>query len=257
MINIENKSIAIPFNFDEIKGIFTGYASVFNQVDLVKDTILKGAYDDEIKTWKEGKAIPINSEHNKKMVFADNLLEAQVDDNGLKVQFQFSEEAKKKYPEEYKSAVLDAQNGKLFMSIGFEVTESHLLDLGLERKEVKKQGMPDKIRKLSLDHIAITNNPVDRKAEMLEVKSLDVNFNESLREIDGKVSAKRFLKENKSLLSNTNAENFVNHIFSLAEGISKKLEASVEPQREEAPAIESKSDDLDSILEQVALKIKS
>lgn len=255
-MNLEKKSNIIAFDFDEIKGVFKGYASVFNQVDLVKDTVLNGAYDEEIKSWEQGKAIPINFDHNKSILFASNLSEVKSDEIGLLVEWKFSEEAKSLYPEKWQWAVENAKSRNLFMSIGYEVIQSHILDLGLERKSSKKQGMPDKIRKIELDHIAITTNPVDRKAEILEVKSLDVSLNQSLRDIDGKVSAKKFLKENKSLLSNTNIENYIDHIFSLSEGINKKLEASVKPQGEIAPVIEGKSDDFDSILEQVVLKIK-
>jgi len=257
MINLEKKSNIISFGFDEVKGVFNGYASVFNQVDLVKDTILDVSYDEEEKSWEAGKTISINFDHNKSILFASNLSEIKSDEKGLFVEWKFSEEAKSLYPEKWQWAVENAKNGNLFMSIGFEVVESHILDLGLERKSAKKQGMADIIRKIKLDHIAITTNPVDRKAKILEVKSLDVNFNQSLKDINGKVSAKKFLKENKSLLSNTNIENYVDHIFSLSEGINKKLEASVQPQRETAPVIEGKSEDLDSILEQVVLKIKS
>jgi len=54
---LEKKSSNISFGYDEIKGIFTGFASVFNEVDRVGDTVLPNAYDKEIKAWANGAEI--------------------------------------------------------------------------------------------------------------------------------------------------------------------------------------------------------
>lgn len=256
MLNLETKSATISFGFDEVKGIFIGYASVFNEVDRVNDAIKEGAYDEEVKAWAEGKVIPINYEHEKSITLAENLDSMSVDLKGLLVQWTFSEEAKALYPDIFEWAVKAAKGGYLFMSIGYTVLKS---SLGTNRKLLKEKFRKhDDIELLSLDHIAATDNPVDTKAQVLEVKSTDANFSEMMKSVDGKVTAKRFLKENKSALSNTNVENFVNHVFNLAEkGYKKKLETEQKSLCEEiVSASGNKLEDLDSILDQVAIKLK-
>lgn len=169
MTILEQKSLNIPFVFDEVKGIFTGYASAFNAVDRVKDTVIKGAYSEEIKSWQNGKKIPVNFEHDKSYKIADNLSKIEEDAKGLLVEWKFSEEAKSIYPDIWQWAVSKAKSGNLFMSIGFSVIKS---DLGINRKSQKKTLQPDVLRQIELDHIAITDNPVDTKAKILEVKGL-------------------------------------------------------------------------------------
>jgi HK97 family phage prohead protease len=167
---LEFKSLGLKIdNFDEIKGIFTGYASAFNKVDKVKDTIAFGAYDLMMKRWQDGQAIRINFEHDKSLLLADNISAMSVDDYGLLVTFQFSEAAKKLYPDIWQWAVSKAKARTLSMSIGYTVLKS---DLGTQRHALKKKfGEPDTIYSLLLDHIAITDIPVDVNAKILEVKS--------------------------------------------------------------------------------------
>lgn len=249
---LEQKSSNISFGFDAIKGIFTGYASVFNEVDRVKDTVLPSAYDKEIKAWESGKFIPINFEHQKQIILAGNVNKMIKEDKGLLVEWTFSEEAKSLYPQIWQWAVEKAKSGKLFMSIGFESKASLL---GSQRINLKKQNTPDTLMEIELDHIAATNNPVDTKAKVLEVKSMDLNYNSIIKELDGKVSAKRFLKnifkEQKSL-SGTNIENFVDQIFKI-----KEFETEEKSLPKEVPVIVDAPEDLDSLLNEVALKLKN
>lgn len=247
---LENKSTIISFNFDEVKGIFTGYASVFNEVDRVKDTISPNAYDDELKAWKEGKNIPINFEHKKSILLSSNVTRMEVDQKGLLVEWKFSEEAKALYPDVWQWAVSNAKAGKLFMSIGYNVLDSIL---GAERQILKKKSMEaDTIYKLELDHIAATDNPVDTKAQILEVKSQEPNYNSMIKDLSGKIAAKRFLKEYKSELSNTNIENFIDQVFSL----SKESETQEKSLPKEAP-VQGGEIDLDSLLNEVANKLNN
>lgn len=168
---IEFKSIGLEVNsFDEVKGIFAGYTAAFNKIDKVKDTLTDGSFDYAINQWKEGKAIRVNFEHDKKIELAPNLIEFSSDDYGAIVRFQFSQEAKVNYPDIYQWAVSKAKSGTLFLSIGFTVLKS---SLGGMRYEMKKKFLePDTIYSLTLDHIAITDNPVDPSARIFEVKGL-------------------------------------------------------------------------------------
>ena len=378
MIRIENKSLTVPFAFDEVKGIFTGYASVFNEVDRVNDTVAFGAYDKAIRDFTSGKnKIRINFEHDKSKVLAENLTKMSVDEKGLLVEWKFSEEAKVKYPDIWKWAVEKAKANQLFMSIGFYPEKTKLGDMRDKLKD--KYLAADTLYQVGLDHIAITANPVDTKAAILEVKGLrtpeypidlssswdvqeanrrwreytkstespsadyekgfmyveddkkelfggyhfqvvdvvdgkpvinqqavitahaylkgarrgvkilnasqkvralqiiqniydkinvareeagieklpnieiksEMSLNDTILTIDGKVTAKKFLKANKEELSNTNIENFVDHLFRLFSSFEKKEnETSVEKSQCEQSAYvsvgqKSSSDNLD------------
>lgn len=262
MPNLEQKSLEIGFSFDEVKGIFTGYASVYNEVDRINDTILPGAYDNEIKRWSnKEKSIPINFEHEKEIKLAENLNLMVSDEKGLLVEWTFSEEAKKLYPEIWKWAVTLAKRGELYMSIGFKVIES---ELGNTRYTLKNKFLSmDVLKEIILDHIAITDYPVDGKAEIIEVKSKQnseedtLNLNVELKNISGKVAAKKFLKEHKSIISNTNVENFVNHVFDLARSKKEMIEIEKKSQCDKEVSVQrDKTDDFDSILDEVAFKLK-
>lgn len=167
---LEKKSASYSFKFDEVKGIFTGYASVFNEVDRVNDTILNGAYDEEIKSWESGKKVPINFDHQKSIILANNINSMTADSKGLLVEWTFSEEAKSLYPDIWHWAVSKAKSGNLSMSIGFTPLQSMLGD---NRRAMKKNRALDKLSKITLDHIAITDMPVDPKARILEVKGFN------------------------------------------------------------------------------------
>lgn len=379
---IEFKSGLSQQSFDEIKGIFKGYASVFNEVDKVKDTIDPNAYDFAISQFKAGVPIRINFEHDKSIELAANLEDIYTDEKGLMVEWKFSEEAKAKYPDIFRWAVSKAKSGNLFKSIGFTVLKSQL---GSKRYEMKKLGAADRIYSMILDHVAITDNPVDPKAKNLEVKGIrtpkypvylgdswdvqtalkewrefsksteapsdmykngflyvedgredlfgsyhflvvnivdgepvinqqavitayrylqgarqgvkilnsqqkalmldviaklytkinrvrkeegvellnevevksEMNLNDIIDEIDGEVSAKRFLKSYKDSLSNVNVENFVNKVFSFQkteEKSEKEFEASEQPLCENPVSVpETKSSD---VLEDIAKLIK-
>jgi HK97 family phage prohead protease len=168
---VEFKSFGLKVDkFDEVKGIFTGYASAYNKIDRIKDTVIKGAYDDSIEEWKSGSSIPVNFDHDKTINLSPNLLEMKSDENGLLVSFQVSPEAKSLYPDIYQWAVSKAQSQNLFMSVGLYVLKSNL---GGNRRILKEKFVEaDTIYKAKLDHIAVTDNPIDPSARMLEVKSM-------------------------------------------------------------------------------------
>lgn len=259
MFKLEKKSVEIGFNFDEVKGIFTGYASVFNEIDRVNDTVDPEAYNDDIKKWKENnKSIPINFEHEKEINLSSNLIEMATDQKGLLVKWQFSEEAKALYPDIWKWAVEKAKSGELFMSIGYKAAKS---TLGKTRYIMKNKFLThDTLYNIDLDHIAITDNPVDTKAEIIEVKSSQEpeNLNISLKKITGKVAAKKFLKENKNIISNNNVENFVNHLFDIARNKNSMIEVEEKSQCEKTvSASGDKNDDINSLFDEIAIKLNN
>lgn len=73
------------------EGQFTGYASVFGNVDSYGDVVLKGAFADSIKSWSDsGRIMPCLYGHNMTDPFYNigSVTDAVEDDRGLKVTVQ-------------------------------------------------------------------------------------------------------------------------------------------------------------------------
>lgn len=214
--NLEFKSLDIALkSYDEVKGIFTGYAASFNKVDAVNDTISPEAFDISIAEFEGGfKKIFVNYDHYNSIILSDNLISMKKDDYGLLVEIKISEEARQDYSELFGKFVEDVKSGNLFMSIGGYVKDSKLGSLRWDKKMIANAN--DTIYKFDLEHVAFTNNPIDSNAKMLEVKSKVLkeetpNLNELINSITGEVSAIQFLTTYKSQMSNTNARNFIYH----------------------------------------------
>lgn len=246
--NFEYKSLNIAIkSFDKIKGIFKGYASSFNQVDKVNDTMSPEAFDNSINQFENKSiSIPINYDHFREIELAANLISMSKDDYGLLVEFQVSEDAKSTYSELYANMILNCEIGKLFMSIGGYIIKSNLGEDRWIKKMVANAN--DTIFEFELDHIAVTEWPIDSNAKMLEVKSRVEkkseiedfsNLNRLLQIVDGEVSAIKYLSTHKSNMSNTNAKNFVFHLKSI---FKKELDNNVKELRKsiiEIPSSES------------------
>lgn len=164
-----SKSFYIPIHLQDIKGIFTGYASHFNGIDKVGDTVRPNAFDQSIRDWREGKSIFINKDHSGPVI-ADNVDLLETDEKGLKTKFKFKEEAKSISLRQYgymtdetlfSWAVREAKQGRLALSIGGTAT-------------IIKGSNVNIITKFKLKHIAITTMPVDTQATIEEVKSFNV-----------------------------------------------------------------------------------
>lgn len=212
------KSLEISLkSFDKMKGIFTGYASSFGNVDKMNDTMLPTAFDASISAFEAGtKEIEVNYDHFCAIELADTLLSMTKDEYGLLVSFQVSDEAKQMYQELYAKLIAQAETGKLYMSIGGYVLRSMLGEDRWIRKEIANAN--DTIEEFDLEHIAVTQWPVDTNAKMMEVKSRikDItSVSKTLDDVDGEVSAIKYLMVNKSQMSNTSAKSFVLHLKSM------------------------------------------
>lgn len=179
MQKIEQKSLNFVLkSLDPVRGIFIGYASAFNKVDWVGDSIDPSAFDRSMAEFAAGyKKIPINFDHDKTKVLTSNLIRMGKDDYGLLVEFQVTDEAKAAFPLLYNWAVEKAQSGTLCMSIGGYVIDSVLgdeRDLRYQLSDYSSDPIEDTILEFDLDHIAITGHPVEPGAKVLEVKGLRV-----------------------------------------------------------------------------------
>lgn len=248
-------SLSLPMivkSVDKIKGIFRGYASSFNNVDWGNDTIDPKAYDKSIEEFDAGtKKISVNFDHIEDIKLCDNLMSIKKDDNGLIVEFQASEEFKKEYPNTYSWAVEMAQKGELRMSIGGKCKQS---TLGKERYMRYAIGNPnDVLLEIDLEHVAITEYPMDEEAKVLEVKSKG-ELSKALEDIDGEVSAAKFLITYKSEMSNTAAKNFVSRLATVLKSQNEK--EVQEESRGVAKSVPAVGNEIDNLFEQVVEKLK-
>ena len=150
---------AVPFNIKSLDdcGIFSGYASVFNELDDQGDRVLKGAFQKSIQKRAAHQQRP-------KMLWQHNLsepigtwLEIKEDDHGLRVQGQLILELQRAR-EAYaliKAGVLDS------LSIGYRVIQSVKGALTNERH----------LTQLDLFEISLVTFPANRAAKIVQVKN--------------------------------------------------------------------------------------
>ena len=182
-MQIEKFECKSEFSFDSLKGIFSGYASVYGVLDKKGDIVLDGAYTNSIARWNNGEKIGIDYEHSsvnnsKSIIFTDNVLELKSDDKGLFVSFQISDFARKEHQLEFKSVVNSQLDNNLFMSITFS-----------PQKVEKKNGIRY-IKDLNLFNIALTTKPANTVSKILEMKSMNKL---EAKSINGVQSLKQYL----------------------------------------------------------------
>lgn len=256
MTKTQNKDLlSLPLiikSVDKIKGTFKGYASSFGNVDWINDTVDQGAYDNSIEEFDKGnRKISVNFNHEDEIKLCNNVDRLYKDEKGLIVEFTASEEFKKEFPNTYNWAVETAQDGELRMSIGGRCIKS---SLGKERYMRYAIGNPlDILLEIELEHIAITEYPMDEEARVLEVKSKS-KISKAIEEIDGEVSASKFLITYKSELSNTAAKNFVSKLATVLK--SKNEKESQEDSRGVVKTIPDAGNEMDDIFKQIVQKLK-
>ena len=176
--NFEVKNIG----FEE-EGIITGYACVFNEIDLANDVIKSGAF-----TASLDERTPVMLwNHNSDMVLG-KWLEIREDEKGLFVKGQLCLDVEKSQ-EIYELLKNKSVTG---LSIGFSIDKS-AYDVNGNRI----------IEKLSLFEISIVPIPCNEKAQITDVKSLS-----NIRDVE------RFLKSRG--LSNSEAKSVISKIKSEA-----------------------------------------
>lgn len=162
----EQKNIVLPFEFKAVgqpdaNGYveFEGYAAAFNNVDLGKDVIVKGAFADTIK---ENVNWPILLDHMAYMTeTAGYNLAATEDEKGLRIRGQLNTklEAGKIVYELSKQAL--ALGKEIGLSIGY----------GVQEKEFDPDTMVRTLKKLRMYEFSFTNFPMNPKASITAMKS--------------------------------------------------------------------------------------
>lgn len=133
---------------------FSGYASVFNKNDAYNDTVVPGAYAEQIKS---GRMPMMFYQHNPDQPIG-KWLEMKEDDYGLKVTGEFTPDHSlaKDVRALMKHGALDG------LSIGYRTVES----------EQKEDG-GEILKRLKLIEISPVSMPADEYARVSDVKSID------------------------------------------------------------------------------------
>ena len=157
-VAIKTKSFKVKAEESESSvGVFTGYASVFGNVDSYGDVMVQGAFADTLKEW-EGRKIPVFYGHDltdpmNNIGYVDS---AEEDDTGLLVRCVVDTEGPGNGPVVYKLL----KEGRIDrMSFGFYVNDA-------DHKDGKTY-----IKSVSLLEVSVVPAPANPEAAITDVKS--------------------------------------------------------------------------------------
>ena len=195
----EEKSLNLEVKELTEEGIFSAYASVFNNVDYENDTVVSGAFTKSIaeKTpvmlWNHDTAEPIGIWTNLKE-----------DDKGLFVEGKLLINEVARAKEVYSLLKSGAVSG---LSIGYSVN-----DYAYDEKGIRQ------LKDLTLHEISLVSIPCNDEARVISVKSLD--------EISTLKDCEKYLKSKG--LSNSESKHFISSIKKIVTpeielGVQKKI----------------------------------
>ena len=147
------ESCQLKFSNDE-KGVFEGYASVYDSVDKVGDTISKGAFDESLAS---GRTIKMFVNHKQHEVPVGDWLQMKSNDKGLLATGRIDMEHKDG-PTVYSALKRKAMDG---LSIGFTMKDGDF--------EQKAEGRV--IKNLNLMETSIVSFPCEGQALVTAVKA--------------------------------------------------------------------------------------
>lgn len=157
-VAIKTKSFKVKAEESEYStGVFTGYASVFGNVDSYGDVMVQGAFADTLKEW-EGRKIPVFYGHDltDPMNNIGYVESAEEDDTGLLVRCAVDTEGPGNGPIVYKLL----KEGRIDrMSFGFYVNDA-------DHKDGKTY-----IKSVSLLEVSVVPAPANPEAAITDVKS--------------------------------------------------------------------------------------
>lgn len=157
-VAIKTKSFKVKAEESESStGVFTGYASVFGNVDSYGDVMVQGAFADTLKEW-EGRKIPVFYGHDltDPMNNIGYVESAEEDDTGLLVKCVVDTEGPGNGPVVYKLL----KEGRIDrMSFGFYVNDA-------DHKDGKTY-----IKRVSLLEVSVVPAPANPEAAITDVKS--------------------------------------------------------------------------------------
>jgi len=163
------------FKFDEAQNTFTGYASVFNNVDGGGDIVRPGAFSDDVVAIKRGgRAVPILWQHDATDPIGI-IRDAYEDEKGLVIEAELADP--EDVPRAKQARSLMIKGAVSGLSIGYS-TLKESVNRALNVRELLK---------LKLWETSVVTFPMNALARIVTVKADDIHtkrdFEESLVEI--------------------------------------------------------------------------
>lgn len=151
-----------PFEVKSIKGDgkFTGYGSVFGEIDSYRDVVMPGAFNDSLETHfkAKGRKVPMLWQHNTRQPIGV-YTEVREDDHGLYVEGEVNMDVQ----QGREAHALMKQGALSGLSIGYDTV----------REEWDNTGMLRKLFKVDLWEISPVTFPAGDTARVTSVKSIE------------------------------------------------------------------------------------
>jgi len=197
----EMKHLDFAFEVKEVgqdTRTFSGYASVFGQVDQGRDIVVRGAFSDSLAKWRDKGKLPKMFYHHDTRRTIGRWTEMKEDDYGLFVAGRLTEGVQDA-DEAYALLKDGAIDG---LSIGYRTLED-TYDRDMEIR---------KLEKVDLMEVSIVSLPMLESAEVTGVKS----FEGAIDALKSLSDAERFLREADRALSKKEARDFVSVVQKIA-----------------------------------------
>lgn len=160
MFHVKHKSLVVDVNTTTETGVFTGYASVFNNVDLANDVVVPGAFAETLQSYgPNGENIPCYWNHvlDDPRMCIGWTLEAREDEHGLFVRVQLD---------------LDSEVGaKAYRMLQRGLVRQMSITYIVEQETPGDEGGVWYLQKLKLFEVSVVPVAANQEAEILDVKA--------------------------------------------------------------------------------------
>lgn len=160
MFHVKHKSLVVDVNTTTETGVFTGYASVFNNVDLANDVVVPGAFAETLQSYgPNGENIPCYWNHvlDDPRMCIGWTLEAREDEHGLFVRVQLD---------------LDSEVGaKAYRMLQRGLVRQMSITYIVEQETPNKDTGVWYLQKLKLFEVSVVPVAANQEAEILDVKA--------------------------------------------------------------------------------------
>lgn len=160
MFHVKHKSLVVDVNTTTETGVFTGYASVFNNVDLANDAVVPGAFAETLQSYgPNGENIPCYWNHvlDDPRMCIGWTLEAREDEHGLFVRVQLD---------------LDSDVGaKAYRMLQRGLVRQMSITYIVEQETPGDEGGVWYLQKLKLFEVSVVPVAANQEAEILDVKA--------------------------------------------------------------------------------------
>ena len=160
---MKHKSLVVDVSATSETGVFTGYASVFNNIDSVRDVVLPGAFAETLQSYGEnGENIPCYWNHvlDDPRMCIGWTLEAREDANGLFVRVQL----------DLSSEVGQQVYGMLKRGLVKQMSITYIVEDAEEATGADGGGVWH-LKKLKLFEVSVVPVAANQEAEILDVKA--------------------------------------------------------------------------------------